>query len=84
MKATGELRKWWYHPVFDVYIGRVYGDIKRRFKDGSTIHTSKVVREEYFDDHTLVFTLNSVYICYHAEEKREDLCASQQLRVTTT
>lgn len=39
-KVTGRLEKWSYDPTNHMFWGRVYGDSKGRFADGTYIHTS--------------------------------------------
>jgi hypothetical protein len=77
---TGELKDWWFNPAWNVYIGRVFNDVKCRFRDGSQIHTSEVVREDKSNDVIIVHTLNSIYLL-RMENKR---CESQPPPPTTT
>lgn len=63
MKITGELRAWSEEKAGPrtIYWGDVYGDIKGRFADGTTIHTSYVKKLEDCGDHFILVTRNSVY-----------------------
>lgn len=64
MTITGELREWQADHSFPkhvIYWGRVFGDVKGRFKDGSRIHTSYVKHVEDCGDHLILTTRNSVY-----------------------
>lgn len=56
-KITGKLEQWSKDPMFNIYWGYVYGDTKGRFRDGTWIHTSSVVKVE----DGFVHTLNSLY-----------------------
>ena len=65
---TNLLKDWkiekWGNSV--VIIGKVYNDIKGRFKDGTEIHTSKVLKADFVNG--VIETRNSVY---HLEGKYE-------------
>jgi hypothetical protein len=58
---TNLLKDWtierWNNSV--IIIGKVYNDIKGRFKDGEEIHTSKVLKADFVNG--VVETRNSVY-----------------------
>lgn len=42
-----------------IIFGEIYNDIKKRFADGTKIHTSKILKADFISG--LVETLNSVY-----------------------
>jgi hypothetical protein len=69
---TGNLKYWRKVPwgPHEVYQGVIFNDIKNRFKDGRTIQTSPVVREEDKGTYFLVFTENSIYLCYKNDQMR--------------
>lgn len=72
MMITGELKNWYYNAYTNVYFGTVYNDVRCRFKDGTRIHTSSVVREDKANPEViLVHTLNSIYLL-RVENKLED------------
>lgn len=72
MMITGELKRWYYNSHMNVYLGIVYNDVKGRFRDGSRIHTSNVVREDKSNPAVIiVHTLNSIYLL-RVENKLED------------
>lgn len=58
---TNVLKDWtierWGNNV--VIIGKVYNDIKGRFKDGTEIHTSRVLKADFVNG--VIETQNSVY-----------------------
>lgn len=79
MQVTAILKDWKYDPSWKVYYGRIYGDTKERWPDGTKIHTSHVVSQHDCDIHegyTLVQTLNSVY-ALRAEDARKPKEASE-------
>lgn len=42
-----------------IIFGKIYNDIKKRFPDGTEIHTSKILKADFVSG--VVETLNSVY-----------------------
>jgi hypothetical protein len=69
---TAELKDWFYSERRNVYFGHVFNDVKCRFKDGSRIYTSCVVREDRANvDVIIVHTLNSIYLL-RLENKLEE------------
>lgn len=54
-------------PQGMVISGEIYNDIKKRFEDGTVIHTSRVLKADFVNG--VVETLNSVY---HLELKNKD------------
>lgn len=58
-EITGTLEDWWFDNSNTVYWGYVYGDIRNRFRDGSYIHTSRVIKVD--NEENVIHTLNSVY-----------------------
>lgn len=71
--VTAEIRSWKKHPVpghpdVAVYTGTIYGDAKKRWRDGTRFHTSAVVNERESKDYIYVQTLNSLYILYKNQE----------------
>lgn len=62
-EITAELKSWTRGSGLykNVFWGYVYGDVKKRFRDGAVIHTSSVVNVDEYDDCFIVTTLNSVY-----------------------
>lgn len=64
LNHTAELRNWSRDEYSDsyIYLGDIYGDKKGRWRDGTHIHTSKVVKQEEDEfGNILVTTLNSTY-----------------------
>jgi hypothetical protein len=60
MRPTGTLRSWILTPWLDGKTratGKVYGDLKGRFNDGSTITTSPIVMM----DRDILVTERSIY-----------------------
>lgn len=57
--VTGELHDWRKIEIDDHFRieGKIVGDVRQRFADGTTIHTSPIARMEG----DLAITLNSVY-----------------------
>ena len=58
-EVTATLEDWRVEQTYLglIFWGKIYGDTKRRFVNGTTIHTSLVLRVE----DGKVYTLNSVY-----------------------
>ncbi len=54
-------------PQGMVIEGEIYNDIKKRFEDGTVIHTSRVLKADFVNG--VVETLNSVY---HLELKNKE------------
>jgi hypothetical protein len=59
--VTAELRNW--RRVDNIIVGKIYGDKKQRFSDGSTVYSSDIVNVISGRDFYLFQTLNSVYKC---------------------
>lgn len=59
--VTNYLKNWTIEKIGGscVVIGKIYNDIKKRFVDGTKIHTSKILKADFISG--LVETLNSVY-----------------------
>lgn len=66
---TGNLKNWEYSQANNVYWGRIFNDAKHRFRDGTYIHTSSVVKVEEISDAFIVYTLNSIYFLRKEDEK---------------
>jgi len=63
-EITGTLEDWKYDHYYNCFWGYIYGDIHKRFADGTRIHTSSVGPRKSWDDAKegdLIKTLNSVY-----------------------
>lgn len=60
---TAELRGWYPQNIGKEQLiwGKCYGDVKGRFRNGCTIHTSMVKEMRDCGDHFLCITLNSAY-----------------------
>lgn len=58
---TNYLKDWKIQKIEDsvIIFGKVYNDIKKRFEDGTEIHTSKILKADFVNG--VVETLNSVY-----------------------
>lgn len=76
MQHTAILKNWIEAPLSSglVFIGEIYGDVKKKFKDGDQIRTSLVVdKHEEKDENGFVRhyvqTLNSVYLLEGEEMK---------------
>lgn len=56
-----ELRDWYVRPMYKgfIIVGKIYGDFKKRFEDGTEVCTSKVLQADF--EKGLVITCNSVY-----------------------
>lgn len=80
MQVTAILKDWTYDPSWKIYYGRIYGDTKERWPDGTGIHTSRVVSQHDHEGYTLVKTLNSVY-ALHAEDARKPQETSMSMRL---
>lgn len=59
--VTGVIEQWIFSE--GMIFGRVFGDVKRRFPDGSYIHTSTVLESstKELQEGSIVETLNSIY-----------------------
>ena len=66
---TNYLKNWYVVgiPQGMVIEGKVYNDIKKRFEDGTVIHTSRVLKADFVNG--VVETRNSVY---HLELKNNE------------
>jgi len=63
-EVTGRLESWHIDNIFpNIIWGFIYGDAKRRWKDGTRIHTSYIVTptEEWIEG-AEIKTQNSVYL----------------------
>ncbi len=76
---TGNLKNWEYRSSHNVYWGRIFNDAKHRFRDGTYIHTSSVVRVEELENAYVVHTLNSVYFLLKEDRKGHDYGAERKL-----
>lgn len=59
------LKRWYYDPLFNVYWGFIYNDVKKRFRDGTWIHTSSIPDKKDRDKKrggVYIKTLNTTYI----------------------
>lgn len=59
---TNYLKDWYIKRMSDgsvIIFGTVYNDIKKRFQDGTEIHTSKVLKADFVNG--VIETRNSVY-----------------------
>lgn len=58
------LKDWTITPLSSglVCVGKIYGDKKKQFKDGTVIRTSVIVREWGEDGNNFIQTLNDTYI----------------------
>lgn len=63
MKITGILEGWRIDSVFTIVWGFIYGDTKKRFRDGTWIHTSDVkgIRSMNLKEGDIIETRNSFY-----------------------
>lgn len=59
--VTNYLKNWRIEKFRDsiIIFGEIYNDIKKRFVDGTEIHTSKILKADFVNG--VVETLNSVY-----------------------
>ncbi|MBR2343000.1 MAG: hypothetical protein IKA64_01955 [Clostridia bacterium] len=67
---TNYLKDWYFERRGDgnvIIMGTIYNDIKRRFADGTSIHTSRVLKADFVNG--VVETKNSVY---HLELRSEN------------
>lgn len=64
MKVTGRLEGWHIDNIFPTIIwGYIYSDHKKRFSDGTRIHTSHIITPpELWKEGATVTTLNSTYL----------------------
>ena len=58
---TGRLEDWWYEPSIQVFRGRLYDDILKRWHDGALIHTSHCPFPDAKQG-DIIETLNSRYL----------------------
>lgn len=67
---TAELRSWSRENIGGTkfLMGRIYGDTKDRWPDGTRIHTSFLVNEEDAGDDIVFTTRNSIYRCPKGSE----------------
>ena len=58
---TNYIKNWRIEKIRDsvIIFGEIYNDIKKRFADGTEIHTSKVLKADFVNG--VVETRNSVY-----------------------
>lgn len=58
---TNYIKNWRIEKVREsvIIFGEIYNDIKKRFLDGTEIHTSKILKADFVNG--IVETLNSVY-----------------------
>lgn len=56
---TATIQDYWYDPFHHCYVGKIYNDIRQRFPDGKTIHTSRIMRD--IDKDGILITRNSTY-----------------------
>lgn len=81
--VTAELRGWWFNHREGVLFGNIHNDFKKRWKDGSFIHTSHVIKFHVVAQQSYVYaeTLNSIYKLYYAHRvlvnKQDDFCVFQ-------
>ena len=59
--VTNYIKNWRIQKIGDsvIIFGEIYNDIKKRFADGTEIHTSKILKADFMNG--VVETLNSVY-----------------------
>lgn len=71
MEVTGRLESWSKDGRFNILWGRIYGDIRGRFRDGTLIHTSDIpdFKEVLLGEGQVVHTLNSHYLLGKPFEK---------------
>lgn len=62
-KITAEIRGWTIadEGPFTISWGDIYGDTKKRWRDGTSFHTSAIKNIEETSDAFIVTTLNSIY-----------------------
>lgn len=67
---TAELRSWSRESFGKkkFLMGKIYGDTKGRWPDGTRIHTSYLVNEEDAGDDIVFTTRNSIYRCPRGSE----------------
>lgn len=76
-EVTGKLDEWYSEEVWGDYMivwGRVYGDTKKRFRDGFRIHTSYFPKRE-LKEGDVIQTKNSTYVLgkfFNLKEKDND------------
>lgn len=60
---TAKIENWSYHKDINVIWGEIHGDQKKRWPDGTLIHTSNIPggRDRSFSEGDVVETLNSKY-----------------------
>lgn len=65
MKQTGRLESWKIDPIFNIIWGFIYEDERKRWPDGTWIHTSSIdhntLRNTKLKKGDVVKTLNSSY-----------------------
>jgi hypothetical protein len=64
MMITGELRNWKWDKNHSIIWGHVYNDARKRFPDGTWIHTSWIDKAQFANvkEGDTVKTLNSEYL----------------------
>ena len=68
--VTAELRNWTYDVDNNIYWGNIYNDLYRRWKDGTTIVTSKVLSRLEFENSFIIITAHNVYRCYKSTRRQ--------------
>lgn len=58
--VTATLENWSYDPNYKCFWGEIHGDVNKRWRDGTPIHTSHAPYPEA-QEGDLVKTLNSTY-----------------------
>lgn len=59
--TTATLEGWRYDPVHQVFWGYIYDDVRKRFRDGTYVHTSHCPIPDAKRGDT-ISTLNSTYL----------------------
>lgn len=62
-EITGRLENWSYDEFYNVIWGEIHNDARKRFADGTKIHTSSIPggRDLLYQKGSIVKTLNSQY-----------------------
>lgn len=61
MKPTARLHDWYRSHQGKIFCGRIFDDVKKRWPNGTLIHTSDVKEIQDHPTYYLVFTQNSIY-----------------------
>lgn len=80
---TAQLKNWEFDRHRNVFWGRIFNDAKHRFRDGTYIHTSFVVKEEEIEDAYIVYTLNSIYFLRKEDRKGHNDGATSERNLDT-